>query len=66
MTRGILQHALQFLHALGDVFLQLVEAGEDLARRAVGDFFMDDFFVAVQGEVVTLISECGFRASDIL
>lgn len=54
------KHALQFIHALADVFLQFGEAGEDLAGRAVGDFFVDDFFVAVQGEVVALSGEVGF------
>jgi hypothetical protein len=58
------QHPLQFLHAPGDVFLQLGEAGEDLAGRAMGDFFVDDFFVAVQGEVVVLARDVLLRNEE--
>ena len=54
-----LQHPLQFLHALLNLRLQFAEAGEDFARRAVRDFFVDDFLVAVEREVVALRGNVG-------
>ena len=49
-----LQHPLQFLHALLNLRLQLAEGFQDFARRAVRDFGVDDFLVAVEREVVAL------------
>ena len=61
-----LQHPLQFLHALLNLRLQFAEAFEDFARRAVRDFFVDDFLVAVEREVVALRGDVGFGDAEAL
>lgn len=61
---GSLQHPLQLFHALLNLRLQLGEAFQDFARRAVGDFGLDDFLVAVEREVVILIGDFGFRNAE--
>jgi len=42
------EHVLQLLHVLLDFHLQFVEVLQDFAWGAVGDFFVDDFLVAVE------------------
>ena len=64
--RTSLQHPLQFLHALLNLRLQLAEGLEDFARRAVRDFGVDDFLVAVEREVVALRGEVGLGHAEAL
>jgi hypothetical protein len=42
---------------LGQVF-------QDIARRGVLGFFMEDFFVAVEGEIVALAGDVGFGDAE--
>src|SRR3989304_8080729 len=53
---GSFQHPFQFFHAHGDFLFQRGEVLQDFARRAVRDFCVDDFLVAVEREVVALRS----------
>jgi hypothetical protein len=46
--------------------LQLAKAGEDFGWRAVRDFFVDDFLVAVDGEVVALRGDVGLGDKERL
>src|SRR5215831_13410843 len=64
-TRSI-QHTLQLLHALLNLRFQFAEAGEDFARRAVRDFFVNDFLVTVEREVVALRSDVGLGHAETL
>ena len=56
---GFREHRFQFAHAVDDFFFQVREPGEDVARRTVRDFGVDDFLVAVEREVVALRGEVG-------
>ena len=60
------QHPLQFLHALMNLRLQPSEALQNLARRAVRDFFVNDFLVAVEREVVALRGNVGLGHAETL
>ena len=61
-----MEHPLQFFHALLNLRLQFAEAGGDFARRAVCDFFVDDFLVAIEGEIVALRGDVGLGHAETL
>ena len=65
-SQSSLQHPLQFLHALLNLRLQLAEGFQDFARRAVRDFVVDDFLVAVEREVVALRGDVGLGHAEAL
>ena len=64
--RRSLQHPLQFLHALLNLRLQFTEVFQDFARRAVRHFFVNDFLVAVEREVVALRGDVGLGHAETL
>src|SRR5579859_1925418 len=53
-TPTSLEHTLQFLHSLLNLRLQLGEDVKNFSRRAMRYFFMNNYFVAVEREVVAL------------
>ena len=63
---GSFQHPFQFFHAHGDFLFQRGEVLQNFAWRAVGDFFVDDFLVAVEREVVALRGDLGFGHAETL
>src|SRR5690242_7700586 len=58
-TRGqplLTQHLLQVFHPLPNLRLQLGQFSEDLLRRAMLHFFMNDLFVAIEAQIIALCS----------
>ena len=60
------QHVLQLLHALLNLHLQFAKVLQDFAWGAVGDFFMDDFLVAVERQIVALRGDVSFGDAEAL
>jgi hypothetical protein len=55
-----LQHTFQFIHALLNLCFQFREVGQNFLGRSVRNFFVNDLFVAVNGEIVVLCSDVFF------
>ena len=61
-----LQHPPQLLHALGDFLLNTLQLIQDRLRGAVVNFFVDDFFVTVYRQVLTLLDDVRLRHAKTL
>ena len=61
-----LQHPIEFLHTLLNLRLQFAEAHEDFARRAVCDFFVNDFLITVERKIVALRGDVGLGHEERL
>src|SRR6266567_384060 len=61
-----LQYVLQLLHPLLNLCLQLGKLRENLLRRAMRHLLMQDLFVTIEAEVVSLGDNIGLRHAEAL